>query len=304
MAQRAPERKRSQASDPGSGDDRDGEDDERDEDECVQRANPSSCARAYNRRVAQVGRLVSRHDGWSQVAVVLSAVGCYELIRLALPPDWPLAVAHARAVDSWERRRHIAWEPGLQRMFLGAPELVEGMNLFYIAGNFLLTGAFFAWLYRRSRSGFALFRNAFLLAMVVSLVIDWRYPTAPPRLAGIGIEDTLRTLSGIEIGSPRSAGLTDPVAAVPSLHAGWALGVGAGMMAYSRSMLGKAAGAVYPLVVDVTVIVTGNHFVLDTVTGTVIVAASLGVASAMDRVEVVRFRTRRGVEQSGSSPGS
>jgi hypothetical protein len=251
-----------------------------------------------------VRRLVSRHDGWSQVAVVLSAVGCYELIRLALPPDWPLAIAHARTVDSWERRSHIAWEPGLQRWFLGAPELVQGMNLFYLVGNFLLTGAFFVWLYRRSRSGFALFRNAFLLAMVVSLVIDWRYPTAPPRLAGIGIEDTLRALSGIDVGSPGSTGLTDPVAAMPSLHAGWALGVGAGMVSYSRSTLGKAAGAVYPLAVDVTIIVTGNHFVLDTVAGTAIVAASLGVVSAMGRPKVVKSWQRRGVEQSGSSPGS
>ena len=269
----------------------------------MQRANPNR-AWPYNRRVVGDGRRVSRHDGWSQVAVVLIAVACYELIRLVIPPDWPLAVAHARAVEAWERRMHIDWEMRLQRTFLRAPELVKAMNFFYVVGNFVLTGGFFVWLYHRSPLGFRFFRDAFLIAMVISLVIDWRYPTAPPRLAGIGIEDTLRTLSGIDIGSPGSGGLTDPVAALPSLHAGWALGVTVGIVMYSRSMLAKAAAAVYAFAVDLIIIVTGNHFVLDTISGVAIVAASLGVAYVVDRAEVVNSRPRRGVEQSGSSPGS
>jgi PAP2 superfamily len=255
-------------------------------------------------RVAQVRRLVSRHYGWSQVAVVLGAVACYESIRLALPPDWSLAVAHARSVYAWERRMHIAWEAPLQRAFLGMPDLVRGMNVFYLAGNFVLTGGFFVWLYRRSEPGFRLYRNAFLIATAVSLLIEWRFPTAPPRLAGVGIEDTLRTLSGIDIGSSGSGGLTDPVAAVPSLHAGWALGVGAGVLWYSRSPLAKVAGFLYPPAVALSVVVTGNHFFFDAFTGMALLAASLGIASAIDRAEVVEFRPRRGVEQSGSSPGS
>jgi PAP2 superfamily len=236
--------------------------------------------------------------------VVLGAVGCYELMRLALSPDWPLAVAHARAIAAWERRMHIAWEAPLQRAFLGIPELVRGMNVFYIGGNFVVTGGFFVWLYRRSQAGFRLFRNAFLIATAVSLLVEWRFPTAPPRVAGVGIEDTLRTLSGIEIGSRGSDGLTDPVAAVPSLHAGWALGVGVGVLTYARSLRAKAAGVLYPPTVVLTVIVTGNHFFFDAFTGMGLLAASLGIASAIDRPQVVQFRLRRGVEQSGSSPGS
>jgi hypothetical protein len=39
------------------------------------------------------------------------------------------------------------------------------------------------WLYWRSREGFAIFRDGFLLATAIAPVIHWRYPTAPPRRA-------------------------------------------------------------------------------------------------------------------------
>ncbi len=197
-----------------------------------------------------------------------------------LRPDWPRAVDHAREILGWERRAHIAWEEPLQHAFLRVPGLVQGMNVFYLAGNVLVTAVFFLWLYRRSQKGFRLFRNAFLIATLVAFLIEWRFPTAPPRLAGIGVEDTLRRLSGIDIGSPGSGALTDPVAAVPSLHAGWALGVGAGVVAYSTRVLVRIAAVAYAVAVDATVIVTGNHFVFDTLAGMLLVGVCLCLVAA------------------------
>jgi hypothetical protein len=269
----------------------------------VQRKNPSrGCS--YNRSVAAVRRVVSRRYGCTQVVFVVAATFCYEILRRMLRPDWPLAVGHAREVFGWERQAHLAWEAPLQRAFLRIPGLVEGLNVFYLAGNLIVTACFFLWLYRRSQKGFRLFRNAFLIATVISLLIEWRFPTAPPRLAGIGVEDTLRRLSGIDIGSPGSGALTDPVAALPSLHAGWALGVGAGIVAYANGALVRAAGVAYTVAVDATVIVTGNHFVFDTIAGMGLVIVCLGLVAVTDRLEMVKSPIRRGVEQSGSSPGS
>ncbi len=254
--------------------------------------------------MAAVRRLVSQHYGAGQVAVVLVAFATYELGRLFLRPNWELAERHAQALFAWERSAHLAWEASLQQKFLRLPPLVEAMNAFYLVGNVACTGLFFVWLYRRSRPGFRLFRNGFLLASAFAFSLEWRFPVAPPRLAGIGVEDTLRRLSGIDIGSPGVRGLTDPVAAFPSLHAGWALGVGVGLIAYGGSRLARALGVLYPLAVDLTIIVTGNHFVTDVLAGTGIVLAGLVVASAMASREGVNFNQRRGVEQPGSSPGS
>jgi hypothetical protein len=218
---------------------------------------------------------VSRHEGLAQVAIVLAAVSGYELLRRALAPNWPAALAHAREIMSWERAADLRWEAPLQQAFLQVPELVRALNVLYLAGHFLLTAIFFCWLYRRSRPGFRIFRNGFLAATALAFAVHWAFPTAPPRLAGVGLVDTLRKLSGINIGSPASSGFSDPVAAVPSLHVGWALGVGLGLAIYARPLGWRLAGALYPLLVAVTVIVTGNHFVLDAIAGMAVMAAGL-----------------------------
>jgi PAP2 superfamily len=240
-----------------------------------------------------------------QVALVVCAVGAYEAMRLALRPDWPLALAHAREIAGLERGAHLAWEVPIQRALLRAPGLVEIMNVFYLVAHFLGTGLFFCWLYRRSRAGFLLFRNGFIVATTIAFLVAWRFPTAPPRVAGLGLEDTLRRLSDIDIGSPGSAGLSDPIAAMPSLHVGWAIAVAAGLIAYAGLPAVRLAAALYPAAVVLTVLGTGNHFVLDALAGALVMPIGFGIAATLPvGVRVVRSSLRRGVEQSGSSPGS
>src|SRR6516164_1815143 len=64
---------------------------------------------------------VSRHDVAMQLAIVLAGIGLYEAARLALSPDWPLALANAHRVARWERHLDLAWEEPLQRGLLSAP---------------------------------------------------------------------------------------------------------------------------------------------------------------------------------------
>jgi hypothetical protein len=199
--------------------------------------------------------------------VILVAFGVYEAARHAMEPDWAQAFENARRIVSLEQVLGLAWEQSLQRAFLAIPDLVEALNLFYFVGHFVFTGAFFLWLYRRSRSGFRTFRDGFLVATAISVVVHWLFPTAPPRLADVGLTDTLLLFSGIDIGSPSSAAYSNPVAAVPSLHAAYALGVGLGLIRYAGWLWLRAAGVVYPPLVILTIVVTGNHFVLDAVAG-------------------------------------
>ena len=219
------------------------------------------------RPVPRVRQLLARRDALAQIAVVLGAFAAYEVARLAMQPNWAQAFANANRIESVEQVLGFAWEQSLQRAFLALPDLVQALNLFYFVGHFLFTAIFFFWLYRRSRDGFRSFRDGFLVATAIAVVIHWLFPTAPPRLAGVGLEDTLLVLSGIDIGSPTSSALSNPVAAVPSLHAAYALGVGIGMIRYARSRLVRVAGAIYPPLVVLTIVVTGNHFVLDAVAG-------------------------------------
>jgi hypothetical protein len=235
-----------------------------------------------------VRKLAARHQGLAQIAIAVAGVETYELLRHVQRPNWPLAIEHAREVVSWERFAHIEWEPALQSAVLRVPDLLRALDVFYFVGHFALTGVFFVWLYRYSPSAFRLYRNAFLATTAIALVVHGFFPTAPPRLADVGLVHP-----GFGL-----AGLSNPVAAVPSLHAGWALGVGIGVVRYARPLALRIAGALYPAAVVFTIVATGNHFFLDALAGMAVLGAGFAAASLLE------WRLRRGVEQSGSSPGS
>jgi hypothetical protein len=233
--------------------------------------------------MSRVREFLARRDAVAQLAVVLGAFGAYELARLAMEPNWAQAFANANRIESVEKVLGFAWEQSLQRAFLAIPDLVAALNLFYFVGHFLLTGIFFVWLYRRSRDGFTSFRDGFIAATALAVVIHWLYPTAPPRLAGVGLEDTLLQLSGIDIGSQTSSAISNPVAAVPSLHAAYALGVGIGLVRFARSRVARVAGVLYPPLVVLTIVVTGNHFLLDAIAGMLVLAVGFLLVRGLRR---------------------
>ena len=233
-------------------------------------------------------KLAARHQGLAQIAMAVAGVETYELLRRAQQPNWPLALDHAREIAVWERFAHVEWEPALQAAVLRVPGLLRTLDVFYFVGHFALTGVFFLWLYRRSRPAFGTFRNGFLATTAIALVVHGLFPTAPPRLADLGLVHP-----GFGL-----AGLSNPVAAVPSLHAGWAVGVGIGVVRYAGPLRWRLAGALYPPAVVLTIVATGNHFFLDALAGMAVLGAGFAAAS------VLEWRQRRGVEQPGSSPGS
>lgn len=229
-----------------------------------------------------------RRDGLKQSAIVLAAVGVYEAARSLIEPNWAVAIANAERIAELERGLSFAWEQSVQRAFLGVPELVTAMNLFYFIGHFLLTGLFFLWLYRSSRDRFRSFRNGFMVATALAVLIHWWFPTAPPRVVGdLGIMDTLRVFWNVDIGSPNASAFSNPAAAVPSLHAGWAVGVGVGLVRYARQPSLRVLGVLYPVAVLLTIVVTGNHFIFDALAGIAVLGAGFLVAG----LPAIRRRT-------------
>ena len=164
-----------------------------------------------------------------------------------MEPNWTAAVENARRITELEQVLSLGWESQLQAAFLALPGLVHAMNVFYFVGHFVLTGLFFLWLYHRSRR-----RLPPLPRRLPRRDADLRPDPleVPDRAAAhrrSGVLDTLCFFSGIDIGSPTTRALTNPAAAVPSLHAGYALGVGLGVFRFARSGIVRAAGLVYPL---------------------------------------------------------
>jgi membrane-associated phospholipid phosphatase len=108
------------------------------------------------------------------------------------------------------------------------------------------------------------------------------YPTAPPRLAGIGIVDTVSS-GHIDLNSGLVSSLYNPYAAVPSMRIGYALTVSASLLRHGRRPVVRTFAALYTPLVLLAVVATGNHFLFDAAAGAAVVAVAAVMAGFLTR---------------------
>ncbi len=155
------------------------------------------------------------------------------------------------------------------------------------------------------------FRRIWRVFMIATLIATpWYalYPLAPPRLMtpfGFPFVDTLAVYGGA-VSSSEGVGGANQFAAMPSMHIGWTTIVAlwlAAALPWWR--IGAIFGAVHVGMMCLTVVVTGNHYVLDIVAG----FAVAGLAVLIERFlpqefSLSRFSRRRRDRQKGSLVGS
>jgi hypothetical protein len=112
----------------------------------------------------------------------------------------------------------------------------------YLTLHLSVTAALLLWLHQRRPDAYARIRTTLLLASAIALVVFVSFPTAPPRLAAIGLADTVSSRH-IDLNKGLISSLYNPFAAVPSLHMGYALVVGATLARHARSRLVRVVGA-------------------------------------------------------------
>ncbi|HEV2887871.1 MAG TPA: phosphatase PAP2 family protein, partial [Jatrophihabitans sp.] len=131
------------------------------------------------------------------------------------------AFSRARAIVRLQHAGRLPSERDAQRLITGHPVLVQAANWYYAAMHFAALGALLLWLFARHRHRYPEVRNVLVLLTTCSLLIQL-LPVAPPRLLPeLGYVDTaaqygqsVYNLSGISV---------DQLAAMPSVHVGWAL---------------------------------------------------------------------------------
>jgi membrane-associated phospholipid phosphatase len=104
------------------------------------------------------------------------------------------------------------------------------------------------------------------------------FPSAPPRLDGIGIANTL-SLAKETAHSGVLQFLYNPYAAMPSLHMAYAVIGGACLYYWGGHKLVRTIGIAYPIFVAVEVVATGNHFFLDLAAGVAVDACAVALVS-------------------------
>jgi hypothetical protein len=230
---------------------------------------------------AQVGRLVRPHHGAVETAALVAMYGLYELCRGFADGSFALAQQNAAEIVRFERDLGMFWEWDVQQWASRLPGLPVLLGLAYIGLHVGGTILALIWVHRRHWEHFALLRTVIVAASAFALVVYVVFPTAPPRLAGLGFADTVTDHAGINLNSALLGELYNPIAAVPSLHFGYALVVGFAVTALARRRTVRALGAAYPVAMLFVIVATGNHFWLDAVAGGAVVLVAWLLARAL-----------------------
>lgn len=222
----------------------------------------------------------------SQIVLFMILLQAYKMVRKTfIQRAETLAFDNALDLIALQGKLGLNFELDLQRFVLDHDWMIWFFNRYY---TYFMTGfyicAALAILFAPKHYPFL--RRAFLSSMVLALPWYAIYPLAPPRFMepyGFPFIDTL-AVYGPNYFSDSGLVTANRYAAMPSMHCGWTLIAGVMLaFAFPKWRIGAIVGAMHTGLMFFTVMVTGNHFVLDIVGGVLIAGAAFGVAYWLPR---------------------
>jgi membrane-associated phospholipid phosphatase len=221
---------------------------------------------------------LSRRPWGRELVLFGAAYLLYSLGRFVAIGDTDVAVANAQWIVDLERSVDVDVEQSVQQALDGSWALWL-LNHLYLAAQLIVVPGALIWLFRHSRSHYTLLRNTVLATWLIALPIYGLFPVAPPRLADIGMVDTISSQTGFAMDSSLTTSFYNELAAVPSLHVGFAFAIGIVVASATSNRWLKVAGHLWGPTVALAVVATGNHYVFDIVAG--MAAAALGYGLGM-----------------------
>lgn len=233
-----------------------------------------------------------RRDALRQSLILVTAFAAYDVVRIVSRGREVVALAHSQDVISAEKALRMYWEPNAQRAILDSRFVVESLNRFYASVHMPAIFFTLALIYLYRHESWRLFRNAFLLMNAIGLWVFAFVPVAPPRLVPTsGMIDTKFLFSGQGMQTGVMSFVTNPYAAMPSLHMGYALFTSVALCTLTRSRLARALAVAYPVVVLASIVLTGNHYLLDALAGAGVLVAALIIARVVPATASRRLAT-------------
>jgi hypothetical protein len=236
----------------------------------------------------------SRHSFGIEALAIAAVYLVYEGARGLTGGGVEAAIEHAHSIASLERSLHMFVERDVQDVARSLPGALGTFGVLYLSLHLGATAAYLVWLHQRRPTHYALQRTTLVLATLLSTVVFVLYPAAPPRLAHLGIVDTVST-GHIDLNTGLVHSFYNPFAAMPSMHFGYALIVGIGLFRFARSAALRTVALGYPMLVLLIIVATGNHFVLDAVGGALVAGIAFVAACSISR-SARRVGTRAGTE--------
>jgi hypothetical protein len=222
----------------------------------------------------------SRHSLGIEALAIVAIYLVYEGGRGLTGGGLEAAVEHAHSIASLERSLHLFVERDVQEAARALPGVLGIFGVLYLTLHLGATGGYLLWLHQRRPAHYALRRTTLVVATLLSSIVFVVYPTAPPRLAQLGIVDTVST-GHVDLNHGLVHSFYNPFAAMPSMHFGYALIVGLGLLRLARTSAVRAAALAYPVLVLLIIVATGNHFVLDAAGGALVAGIAFAAARSI-----------------------
>lgn len=220
-----------------------------------------------------------------EAAIVIFAYFFYFIVRGIVEGRQFAAFDHATNVIHVERSLGIFWEVHLQEYVTDIDLLIHLVNWVYVWGHWPVIILCATWLFLAHREQYYVYRNAFLISGAIGLVVFGMLPVAPPRfMPAWGFVDTASAYHG---GASASI-LVNEYAAMPSLHFGWNLLLGIAIYRHATWLPAKVLGVILPPAMFMSIVLTGNHFILDGLAGGTVALIALTAAVMLKRAMEAR----------------
>jgi hypothetical protein len=219
----------------------------------------------------------------AQIGLFLLAYLVYSAARWVTVGDLGVAKANADWIVGFEDRLGVASEASVQHALSGTWALWV-LNHLYLAAQLVVLPGALVFLYQRSRPVYEKLRNTILATWLVSIPVYAAFPVAPPRLADIGLVDTITAQTGFALDGKLTTSFYNELAAVPSLHVGFAVAIGVAVAAAVEHRAAKLLALLWGPTIALAVLATGNHFVFDIAAGVAASALGYGLGKLATRV--------------------
>jgi membrane-associated phospholipid phosphatase len=217
-----------------------------------------------------------------QAGPVLLGVLIYFGVRGYTEGSYAEAVDNAHQLLALEERLGLDHEQWLQSVVAPSDRLETLANWVYIWGHWPVIIATMIWLGWHHRRHFLRLRDAMMVSGALGMVVFVSYPVAPPRLANLGMVDTV-TQSSESYRILQPPAFVNQYAAMPSLHSGWDLLVGMAIFAAASTLALRLVGVALPILMGLAVVATANHYVVDVVAGVTLVLIGHAAALLLER---------------------
>src|SRR3954470_12337039 len=237
-----------------------------------------------------------------ELVLIVGLWALYSLARLLADTNMDPALHRANELLHLETLMGIRWEGPLNQLFTDYRLVGLVGSYWYATLHYVVTGAVLIWLWRLGAARYGPARRSLVIGTLLGLLAYISMPTAPPRfLAGYVASLILHSADGwwgSDASAPRGlGGLTNELAAFPSLHAGWSLWVALALQVYATRKWVRVLGWAYAVGTAIVIVGTGNHWVIDALMGWLVILVGWVAAMLVGRIPLPVPWRRRTVDE-------